>query len=302
MRGWEPYLPDVPALRLERHRDGPIRSAKLRLYQRDASVDGGRVSGGSSTHWTEAITCTTQPAFEDRRSGASGRLRQAGGRRSTSRTSFKATMQCQWASTRRTATERCGRAVNRARRRRSSSSRSALRQSGTEGSRSPATVGSRSRLLANESAASSDVRRSAALGPRQTCVRRPACVARPPSGTWQTSATGATASGAMLSGTGTGDWAASIAVARDAAGAEHAWRGRACVGRVGRSMGGEVRSGPDSAAQQPRRPRRPHRRSHDHDRWAGFKPDIAFERMPPGESLGAVVWSRQTATYTSPST
>jgi hypothetical protein len=46
---------------------------------------------------------------------------------------------------------------------------------------------------------------------------------RDPGGGWQTSSTGDVTDGRLLSGTGTGDWPASIVTAKDSSGDEHAW-------------------------------------------------------------------------------
>jgi hypothetical protein len=46
---------------------------------------------------------------------------------------------------------------------------------------------------------------------------------RDPGGGWQNRTTGAVTDGALLAGTGTGDWPASVVTGRDGAGAEHAW-------------------------------------------------------------------------------
>ncbi len=60
----------------------------------------------------------------------------------------------------------------------------------------------------------------------------------------------------------------------------------------------EMSAPPDGATQRTRRPRRPTVGPTLTIDGAGFKPDIASERAPSGDSRGAVVWSKQTATNT----
>jgi hypothetical protein len=96
--------------------------------------------------------------------------------------------------------------------------------------------------------------------------------------------------GVLLGGTGTGDWSASIAVARDGAGEEHAWVVWSAAATGGTSKALQMRrlssldapGGPvvgpiltlDAAASGPARP------------------DLAFERAPDGSFRGCVVWTR----------
>jgi hypothetical protein len=111
-------------------------------------------------------------------------------------------------------------------------------------------------------------------------------------GSWRKFTRGAVSNGLLLAGTGTGDWPASIAVARDAAGAEHAW-----VVWSGRNFG-TVRP----VAM---------RRLTDLDNVGGpfvgpvvtiesaplgdARPDIAFETAADGSARGCVVWVRRAA-------
>jgi hypothetical protein len=117
---------------------------------------------------------------------------------------------------------------------------------------------------------------------------------RDPGGAWRHITRGAVADGQVLGGTGTGDWAASIALARDAAGDEHAWvvwsspatgsttkplqlrRLSSLDDPGGPSMGPIVTL--DPAASGP------------------LRPDIAFERAPDGSFRGCIVWTRKTGT------
>lgn len=115
---------------------------------------------------------------------------------------------------------------------------------------------------------------------------------RDAAGTWQTRSTGAASDGTLLSGTGTGDWPASIAIARDRYGAEHAW---------------VVWSGPSRSSLRPvqmRRltdldspdgPRLGPTVTIDAPAGGAYRADIAFERAPDGQMRGCVVWSRRTS-------
>jgi hypothetical protein len=113
---------------------------------------------------------------------------------------------------------------------------------------------------------------------------------RDPAGAWQTRSTGASTDGSLLAGTGTGDWPASIAVARDSTGAEHAW---------------VVWSGMNSGGVRPVQMRR----LTDLDSPGGpavgpvvtvdpaprgaYKADIGFEQGPNGAMRGCILYSRR---------
>lgn len=113
---------------------------------------------------------------------------------------------------------------------------------------------------------------------------------RDPAEAWQTASRGESTTGALLSGTGTGDWPASIAVATDATGAEHAW---------------VVWSGQNSSGLRPLQMRRltgldapegpvlgPVVTLDPAPRGA-YKADLAFERGPDGRDRGFVLYSRR---------
>jgi len=118
---------------------------------------------------------------------------------------------------------------------------------------------------------------------------------RDPSGGWQRQSTGARSDGLLLSGTGTGDWPASIAVARDAAGQEHAWvvwAGPSAAARRSLQMvrlsNLDAAGGPTVGATQ----------TIEAPALGAYKPDVAFERASDGSSRGVLVWSRQISTTT----
>jgi hypothetical protein len=117
---------------------------------------------------------------------------------------------------------------------------------------------------------------------------------RDPASGWQTGTEGDVPDGLLLSGTGTGDWSASIALAADSVGDEHAW---------------VVWAGATTTATKPLQMRR----LSDLDDPAGptvgplvtieapgpgalgeAKPDLAFEAGPSGPR-GAIVWTRHNA-------
>jgi hypothetical protein len=108
---------------------------------------------------------------------------------------------------------------------------------------------------------------------------------RDPGGTWETASIGAFLNGLVLTATGTGDWTASIALARDSQGAEHAWvvwappsyattgalqliRLSELDGRSGPSIDAKTTIGSPTAGT--------------------YRPDLAFERGPDGTMRGVV--------------
>lgn len=111
-------------------------------------------------------------------------------------------------------------------------------------------------------------------------------------GGWQTKTTGSVTDGLLLGNTGTGDWPASIAVARDSGGSQHAWgvwsgagenelrpvqlrRMSSLDASTGPSVGPAVDVSPTGTVQD--------------------RVDLAFERTPSGASRGAVVWTKKTS-------
>ncbi|MDQ3982601.1 MAG: DNRLRE domain-containing protein, partial [Actinomycetota bacterium] len=113
-------------------------------------------------------------------------------------------------------------------------------------------------------------------------------------GGWQTKTTGGVADGLLIGNTGTGDWPASIAVANDSSGAEHAWavwsgagenelrpvqlrRLSSLDGAGGPAVGPAVDVSPTGIVQD--------------------RADIGFERTTAG-ARGAVVWLKRTSDTT----
>jgi PKD repeat protein len=112
---------------------------------------------------------------------------------------------------------------------------------------------------------------------------------RDPAGTWQTTTTGATSTGGLLSGTGTGDWPASIALAPDSAGSEHAWVVWGASAANGNAIQMRRLSGLDSAGGPSVGPVV----TVDAPSLGAFRPDIALERTATGTQSAAIVWSRR---------
>lgn len=115
---------------------------------------------------------------------------------------------------------------------------------------------------------------------------------RDPAGNWQTRTTGEVLDGKLLPGTQTGDWPASIAIARDTGGEEHAW-----VVFAKRFAGG---SSPQplymrrlSDLDSPSGPRVGPLTEVDAPALGAYMPDIAFGETAAGDPQGYLIWSRQ---------
>ena len=96
--------------------------------------------------------------------------------------------------------------------------------------------------------------------------------------------------GRILSGTGTGDWPASIALARDSAGVEHAW---VVWGRKGYSYLRPVQMARLSNLDDPDGPTVGPAMTVDAAPRGAYRPDIAFEDVPGGGQRAAIVWGRR---------
>ena len=109
---------------------------------------------------------------------------------------------------------------------------------------------------------------------------------------WHTQTTGAISNGLLLSGTGTGDWPASIALARDSGGAEHAW---VVWGRQSYSSLTPVQVVRLSNLDSPDGPTVGPTIDVDAAPQGAYRPDIAFESAPGEETRGAIVWGRRSS-------
>jgi len=112
---------------------------------------------------------------------------------------------------------------------------------------------------------------------------------RDPGGEWQNDTTGAAPDGVLLNGTGTGDWPASIAVARDSEGEEHAW---AVFARISASHPYPLYMRRISDLDSESGPTVGPLVELDSPELGAYKADVAFEEGPNGEMRGAVLWSR----------
>jgi hypothetical protein len=106
---------------------------------------------------------------------------------------------------------------------------------------------------------------------------------------WHNQTTGAVSDGRLLSGTKTGDWPASIATARDSAGAQHAW---VVWGRKTYTYLNPVQMVRLTNLDDPAGPTVGPKVTVDAAPTGAYRPDIAFESAPGGVKRGAVIWSR----------
>jgi hypothetical protein len=96
--------------------------------------------------------------------------------------------------------------------------------------------------------------------------------------------------GRLLSGTGTGDWPASIALARDSAGDQHAW---VVWGRKSYTYLKPVQMVRLSDLDDPAGPTVGPTVTVDAAPMGAYRPDIGFEDVPGGGERGVVVWGRR---------
>jgi competence protein ComEA len=269
-----------------------VTGARLRLHQVDASPLGGRVLSMSSTAWSESVSWNTRPAIDGALLG-----------------SFSAVSAGNWYEVELgPAAVRDG-VVSYAI---DSTSSDGVRWSTRQSATPPrllvtvddppgAIVDGLSQVAATNAGSSEPTyfaanhRLAVTAGGRLLAVhgRHASGVQlawRDPAGGWQTRSTGASLDGSVLSGTGTGDWPASIAVTRDATGLQHAW-----VVWSGTNVGGlrpvQMRriTNLDSADGQHLGPLV----SVDPAPRGAYKSDIGFERAPDGEMRGCILYSRR---------
>ncbi len=274
----------------------PVRRVRLRLFQRDASKVGGRVFKVSSNSWTESATWNTRPAIEGVQLASFGAV-QAGryyevdlgpgvvagdgavslGIDSTSSDGST------WGTRSYSSPPELLVDVE------TPAVFDGLSEVAGElfGSGTPTYYAGNRRLAATGSGRLLTVHGRHAQGVQLAW--------RDPSGGWQRQSTGARSDGLLLSGTGTGDWPAAIAVARDAAGQEHAWVVWAGPKPAARRSLQMVRlSNLDSASGPTVGPTQ----TIEAAALGDYKPDIAFERAPDGSPRGVIVWSREQADST----
>ncbi len=272
-----------------------VTAVRLRLYQADAAPTGGQVFALSSTSWRETTTWDTRPEIDGAKLAQFGPVAKGSwyevslGRAITGDGSVSfaldstSTDAARWASRESTTPPSLIVEVEPV---------PGLVLDGTSevadpwsGSSSPTYYGSNHRLALSSSGRLLTVHGRHAQGVQLAW--------RDPGGGWQTETRGAVTDGLLLRGTATGDWPASIAVARDPDGEEHAW---------------VVWSGAAMSSTNPR-PVQLRRLSHldapggpsvgplvtvDAPTQGAARPDLAFERGPDGRFRGVLTWVRCT--------
>lgn len=109
---------------------------------------------------------------------------------------------------------------------------------------------------------------------------------------WRSASVGQNAFGLLLAGSGTGDWPASIAVGRDAAGEEHAW---VVWARTSYTYGKAVEIARLTDLDDPSGPTIGPVSIIDAPAAGAYRADIGVEHGADGVDRGAVVWTRKTA-------
>ena len=271
-----------------------IVGAKLRMYQVDSSRIGGRVFGISSNTWTESTTWNTKPAIDGTQAAAFGAVSAGNwytvdlgssfvsgdGKRSIAIDSTS-TDGARWGSRQSSTPPELLVEVER-----DTSTPPAEGLSTV----APAPVGSSepTYFSGNHRIVTTAGGRTLALHGRNGSGVQLAW--RDPGGSWQNASTGAVADGQLSSRTGTGNWPASIATARDASGAEHAW---VVWSASSYSTPKAVYMLRLSDLDSPSGPRVGATSTVDAPVLGAYKADIGFERAPDGSSRGAIVWTRR---------
>ncbi|MDP9384429.1 MAG: hypothetical protein M3P50_04195 [Actinomycetota bacterium] len=269
-----------------------VTGVRLRMTQRDASPSGGRVFGVSSLGWSEAITWSTRPLLDGGLLGSYGAVADGGtyaaelgaGEAREGVQSYgmdsPSSDGARWGSGESSTPPRLEVDVE---------TPAGFVADGLSlvaghkaGSSEPTYVGSNRRLATTAAG-----RILAVHGRHYEGVQ---LAWREPAGGWRTRTTGAMTDGLLLGGTGTGDWPASIAVTRDAAGREVAW----VVWSGVRSSGARaVRMRRLTDLDAPEGPRVGPVVTVDAPELGAYRADVAFERRPDGSVRGCVLWSRR---------
>lgn len=277
-----------------------VVGARLRMFQTAGSDHGGRVFSISATNWPESITWDTKPAIDGPQLGTFGPVvastyyeadlgapAVADGPIAVAVTS-PSSDDARW-STREKVSSSAGQ-VKVPRLILEVESGDSVTDGLSEvagplvGSSSPTSYGNQHRLAITEAGRLLTVHGLHGAGVQFAW--------RDAAGNWQNQTTGATPDGILLSNTGTGDWPASIAVARDSGGVEHAW---VVAARPSTTKVGPVYIRRLSDLDSPAGPTVGPRVELDSPALGAFKPDIAFESAPGGETRGAVLWQRRSA-------
>ncbi|MGH2572455.1 MAG: DUF7594 domain-containing protein [Actinomycetota bacterium] len=203
-----------------------VTRVRLRLYQTDSSPLGGRVHSITSNIWTELMTWETRPAVDGPLLGvfgtvASGRWYEANLGSSAVASDGPLSLAilstssngARWGSGQHAEFPQLVVDVSRV----PGLTLDGLSQVAAPyfGSSDPTYFAANRRLALTEGG-----RMLAVFGRHSRGVQ---LAWRDPGGGWMTRTIGAVGNGLLLGGSGTGDWPASIAVARDSAGRQHAW-------------------------------------------------------------------------------
>jgi hypothetical protein len=270
----------------------PVLDARLRLYQKDASPQGGRVWSISSNSWAESMTWGSRAAIDGPQLGAFGAV-QTGTWYEADLGQFPSddgtvslaidsvsSDGAKWGTRESSTPPQLLVDVEAGTEERDGLSQIA---GPTIGSSDPTNLPINHRIAVTSGGRTLVVHGRHADGLQLAWRDR--------FGTsWHTQTTGAVSDGRLLSGTGTGDWPASIALARDSAGAEHAW---VVWGRKSHSYLKPVQMVRLSNLDDPSGPTVGPTRTVDAAPRGAYRPDIAFEAVPGGGARGAIVWGRR---------
>lgn len=272
-----------------------IIDARLRMHVSDGSDVGGRIYTASSTGWQESVTWRNRPAVDGPQVGQFGAIAIGQHREADlgpfAPTAGKLTLaitspssdDARWTSREKGALlaprlileiDPAGGEVD------------GLSQitDALTGSSEPTYFGTQHRLAVTEAGRQLTVHGLHAKGVQLAW--------RDAAGNWQSQTRGAEANGTLLGDGGTGDWPASIAIARDSSGEEHAWVVLARISHHS-TKPRPVYIRRLSELDSPRGPRVGPLVAVDSPALGAYMPDIAFEPAPGGGTRGVVVWSRK---------
>lgn len=273
----------------------PVLDARLRLYNKDASPQGGRVWSISSNSWAESTTWGSRPAIDGPQLGALGAVQSGtwyevdlgqfpSGEGATSLAIDSASSDgAKWGTRESSTPPQLLVDVEAGTQERDGLSQIAA---STIGSSDPTNLPINHRIAVTSGGRTLVVHGRHADGLQLAWRDRF-------STSWHTQSTGAVSDGRLLSGTGTGDWPASIAVARDSAGVEHAW---VVWGRKSYSYQKPVQMARLSNLDDPSGPSVGPTMTVDAAPMGAYRPDIAFEDVPGGGQRAAIVWARRSGT------
>jgi hypothetical protein len=267
-----------------------VTRIRLRLYQTDASPLGGRVHSITSNSWTESMTWETRPAVDGPLLGSFGRV--ASGRWYEANLGSSAIAGDGAISLAILSTSSNGA-------RWGSRQHAEFPQLVVDVARLPGlTLDGLSQVAASDLGSSDPTyfaaNRRLALteGGRLLAVfgrhsRGVQLAWRDPGGGWMTRTSGEVGNGLLLGGSGTGDWPASIAVARDSAGREHAW---AVWSGSNSQSGASVMLRRLSNLDSPEGPTAGPMVVVPSAGIGNSKVDLAFETAPDGSLRGCIAW------------